>query len=158
KVKDAYDYQPAYPERSAQSPPPAAGRTARRRCNRSGEVHARPSLIYFRFEVSMTISRRSFLRAGAAVAAGSRLAVAAKSGLQIGVTDWNLQLAGKVDAVALAHRIGFDGVEVSLGRKLVDGKLPLDNSDLQDQYLSAARKERIALAGTCLDILHVNYL
>jgi|SRR5581483_3795237 len=107
----------------------------------------------------MIISRRSFLRTGAAVAAGSGLlARAAKSGLKIGVTDWNLQLSGKVEAVALAHQIGFDGVEVSLGRKPVDGKLHLDNSELQDQYLSAAKKEGIALAGTCLDILHVNYL
>jgi L-ribulose-5-phosphate 3-epimerase len=107
----------------------------------------------------MTISRRSFLRSSAAVAAGSGyLLGAAKSGPKIGVTDWNLQQAGKVDAVALAHRIGFEGVEVSLGRKPVDGKLPLDNAELQEQYLAAAKRERIALAGTCLDILHVNYL
>ena len=107
----------------------------------------------------MTISRRSFLRTGAAVDAGSGLlARAAKGGLKIGVTDWNLQQSGNVEAVALAHRIGFDGVEVSLGRKPVDGKLHLDNSELQNQYRSAASKEGIALAGTCLDILHVNYL
>src|SRR6478672_822296 len=107
----------------------------------------------------MKISRRSFFQAGAAIAAGSRiLSGAARHGLKIGVTDWNLQLSGKVEAVALAHRIGFDGVEVSLGRKPVDGKLPLDNAELQEQYLTAAKKEGIALAGTCLDILHVNYL
>jgi sugar phosphate isomerase/epimerase len=107
----------------------------------------------------MTVSRRSFLRTGAAIAAGSGLiSAAAKSGLRIGVTDWNLQQTGKVDAVNLAHRIGFEGVEVSLGRKPVDGKLPLDNAELQEQYLTAAKKEGIALAGTCLDILHVNYL
>jgi L-ribulose-5-phosphate 3-epimerase len=107
----------------------------------------------------MTVSRRSFLRTGVALAAGSELlSAAAKSGFKIGVTDWNLQQTGKVDAVALAHRIGFDGVEVSLGRKPVDGKLPLDNPELQAQYVAAAKKEGIALAGTCLDILHVNYL
>jgi len=107
----------------------------------------------------MTISRRSFLRTGTAIAAGSGwISAAVKSGLKIGVTDWNLQQAGKVDAVALAHRIGFDGVEVSLGRRPVDGKLPLDNGEVQDQYLAASKKEGIALAGTCLDIFHVNYL
>lgn len=83
---------------------------------------------------------------------------AAKSGPKIGVTDWNLQMTGKIDAVALARKIGFDGVEVSLGRKPVDGKLPLDNAEVQNQYLAAARDQGIALAGTCLDILHVNYL
>jgi L-ribulose-5-phosphate 3-epimerase len=107
----------------------------------------------------MNISRRSFFQAGVAIAAGSRvLPGAARSGLKIGVTDWNLQQAGKVEAVALARRIGFDGVEVSLGRKPVDGKLPLDNAELQAQYVAAAKEQGIALAGVCLDILHVNYL
>jgi L-ribulose-5-phosphate 3-epimerase len=107
----------------------------------------------------MTISRRSFIQAGTAIAAGSRLLPgAARHGLKIGVTDWNLQQSGKVEAVALAHRLGFDGVEVSLGRKPVDGKLPLDNAELQTQYVAAAKEQGIALAGTCLDIFHVNYL
>jgi len=78
--------------------------------------------------------------------------------LKIGVTDWNLRMTGKVEALELAQRIGFEGVEVSLGRKPVDGKLPLDNAELQAQYLAASKKHRIPVAGTCLDILHVNYL
>jgi L-ribulose-5-phosphate 3-epimerase len=107
----------------------------------------------------MTISRRSFIQAGTAIAAGSRLLPgAARQGMKIGVTDWNLQQNGKIEAVVLAHRLGFDGVEVSLGRKPVDGKLPLDNTELQTQYVAAAKEQGIALAGTCLDILHVNYL
>src|SRR6476619_3219141 len=104
-------------------------------------------------------SRRSFLQAGAGVFAAWRgLPAVAKTGLKIGVTDWNLQQTGKVEAVALAHRIGFDGVEVSLGRRPVDNKLPLDNAELQAQYVAAAKEQGISLAGTCLDILHVNYL
>ncbi len=108
----------------------------------------------------MRISRRSFLyQSGALAAAGSSLLrSAAPAGLRIGVPDWSLQQAGKLDAVALAHRIGFDGVELSLGRKPVDGKLPLDNAEIQQQYLAAAKEQGITLAGTCLDILHVNYL
>jgi L-ribulose-5-phosphate 3-epimerase len=108
----------------------------------------------------MHISRRSFLQHGSAgVLSGATLLRAAGTrGLRIGVTDWNLQMTGKVEAVALAHKIGFEGVEVSLGRKPVDDKLPLDNPELQSQYLAAAREQGTALAGTCLDILHVNYL
>jgi L-ribulose-5-phosphate 3-epimerase len=108
----------------------------------------------------MTLSRRSFLTRGSAgILAGSTwLHAAGKRGLKIGVTDWNLQLAGKLEAVAMAHRIGFEGVQVSLGRKVVDNKLPLDNAELQAQYLAAARQEGIALDGTCLDILHTNHL
>jgi sugar phosphate isomerase/epimerase len=78
--------------------------------------------------------------------------------LKIGVTDWNLRLTGKVEAVETAARLGFDGVQVSLGRKVVAGKLPLDDLALQQQYLTASKVYKIALDGTCLDILHVNYL
>jgi L-ribulose-5-phosphate 3-epimerase len=101
------------------------------------------------------ISRRSFL-AGAAL---STAAGATRSGaLRIGVTDWNLQQTGKLEAVSIAKNLGFDGVQVSLGRRPVDNKLPLDNAEVQAQYLQKARQESIALAGTCLDILHTNYL
>jgi sugar phosphate isomerase/epimerase len=105
----------------------------------------------------MRISRRSFLATGAAVATGAGSAFA-RGGLKIGVTDWNLRQTGKIDAVTLASSLGFEGVEVSLGRRPVDNKLPLDNPELQAQYLDAAKTRKIALAGTCLDILHVNYL
>lgn len=77
---------------------------------------------------------------------------------KIGVTDWNLRQTGNPDAVGLAARLGFEGVEVSLGRKPVDNKLPLDNTEIQDRYLAEAKKHGLRLAGTCLDILHVNYL
>jgi sugar phosphate isomerase/epimerase len=102
------------------------------------------------------LTRRSLLIAGGALSAGRLPAQGAK--LRIGVTDWNLRLAGRIEAVALAASIGFEGVEVSLGRKVADGKLPLDNAELQDRYLAEAARHKIALAGTCLDVLHVNYL
>lgn len=102
------------------------------------------------------VNRRQFLLASAALS-GSVL-IGAKSKLRIGVTDWNLRLAGKLEAVSTAAGLGFEGVEVSLGRKPVDGKLPLDNAELITQYVAEARKHKIALAGVCLDILHVNYL
>lgn len=100
------------------------------------------------------MNRRHFLLA----ATVSAPLLAAKSQLRVGVTDWNLRLASKIEAVALASSLGFEGVEVSLGRKPEGDALPLANADLQKQYLDAAAKEKIALAGTCLDILHVNYL
>jgi len=84
--------------------------------------------------------------------------MARSRGLKIGVTDWNLRLTGKVEAVALAKQVGFDGVQVSLGRKPVNGKLPLDDAAVQQSYLAAAKSNKISLDGTCLDILHVNYL
>ncbi|MDZ4799553.1 MAG: sugar phosphate isomerase/epimerase family protein [Bryobacteraceae bacterium] len=103
----------------------------------------------------MKMTRRQM----AALLAAAPLARAAKlSGLKIGVTDWNLKMTSNPDAVALASRIGFAGVEVSLGRKVVDNKLPLDNPELIARYREAFRKEDFRPAGTCLDVLHVNYL
>ena len=58
----------------------------------------------------------------------------------------------------LANRLGFQGVQVSLGRQVKDNKLPLDNTELIAQYLQASKKYSIPLDGTCLDVLHVNYL
>ena len=70
------------------------------------------------------ISRRTLL-AGLSGMAG-RLA-APKGHLKIGVTDWNLKLTGKIEAIALAKTLGFDGVQVSIGRAIVDDKMPMDN-------------------------------
>ena len=105
----------------------------------------------------MSISRRSLLSAGGISFLPWGLRARSRE-LKIGVTDWNLRLTGKVEAVATAARLRFDGVQVSLGRKPVDGKLPLSDRPLQDQYLTESKLQKIALDGTCLDILHVNYL
>jgi L-ribulose-5-phosphate 3-epimerase len=108
----------------------------------------------------MSITRRHFLSAAAAIGTSANQAFAARGlkGLKIGVTDWNLRQTGKIEAVELAKRLGFDGVEVSLGRRAQDNKLPLDNPELIAQYLKAFSEQAIRPAGTCLDILHVNYL
>ena len=104
----------------------------------------------------MKISRRNLLAAGAGLPFAR--AWARGRGLKIGVTDWNLRLTGKVEAVEAAARLRFDGVQVSLGRKTVDNKLPLDDTVIQQQYLTAAKIHKIPIDGTCLDILHVNCL
>jgi len=101
-------------------------------------------------------TRRQFLYGTAAVAALPLFA--AKSKLKLGVTDWNLNLSGKPEAVALAASLGFEGVEISLGRKPGAEALPLADEAVQQQYLAELKKHKIAAAGTCLDILHTNYL
>lgn len=77
---------------------------------------------------------------------------------KIGVTDWNLRLTTKIEALDLAQRVGFAGVEVSIGRKAVDGKMPLDNPELIAAYRKKAQEMGMVLPSTCLDILHVDYL
>ena len=115
----------------------------------------------------MRVSRRKFL-AGAArgLAAGAVWSVspwlgalrAAQIPVKIGVTDWNLRQSNKVEALALAKRIGFGGVEISFGRELMNDRLPLTDPEMQRQYLAASRQHGVAIAGTHLGILHRNIL
>jgi sugar phosphate isomerase/epimerase len=106
----------------------------------------------------LKITRRDFL--GSAVAAGlcSRLSFAQEGKLRIGVTDWNLDLGAKPEAVVLAAKLGFDGVQMSFGRELVDGKMPTDNPEVIARYLSLSKQYKIPIDGTCVDKLHDNGL
>jgi sugar phosphate isomerase/epimerase len=89
---------------------------------------------------------------------GVRRLTAAPKGLKIGVTDWNLRLTCKLEAVALAKELGFDGVQVSIGREVKDGKMTMDDAELIARYRDESKKQQIPLDGTCLDRLHVDCL
>jgi len=104
------------------------------------------------------LSRRTMLRSAALAAFGSRLVGAAGAKLLIGVTDWNLKLGANPDAVPLAAKLGFDGVQVSFGRRLVNDRMPVDNPETIARYLQLAEANHIALDGTCVDRLHDNGL
>lgn len=112
-----------------------------------------------------SISRRHFIQTGTAALAlgafGNGLK-AAYPKLKIGVTDWNLQHPAKSSSIELAKGIGFDGVQISLGRapdpRNPPEHLPLSNPEALDQFLGEAKKQNLPIASTCLDILHQNYL
>jgi len=113
----------------------------------------------------MTFTRRDSLRVfGGGLAAAvlwpreRLLAYAAGKGVKfkVGVTDWNLKQEGKPAAVALAKQIGFDGVQVSIGKGT--DSLPLADPALQQTYLSESKRVGLPLASLCLEILHRNYL
>lgn len=103
-------------------------------------------------------TRRDTLRSLVVAAIGAPLAFAAKDKLRIGVTDWNLNLGADPAAVPLASQLGFDGVQISFGRKLVDNKMPVDNPEVIQRYLSLSRQYGIPIDGTCVDRLHDNGL
>ena len=113
----------------------------------------------------MKMTRRTFFRAGAAGLAGSAAlrhrglhAFGAARGVKfrVGVTDWNLKLEAKVEAVALAKRLGFDGVQISIGH--TGQTLPLSNPDAQKAYLQESKRVGLPIASLCLEILHRNGL
>jgi len=107
----------------------------------------------------MRISRRDSLRLTGAAAAMALLPSAARGSsprFKVGVTDWNLKLENKPAAIALAKRVGFDGVQVSLGKGA--DRLPLADPALQQAYLAESRRVGLPIASVCLEILHVNGL
>ncbi len=104
------------------------------------------------------ISRRKFLGSAVAASVCSRLAIAKKQTLRIGVTDWNLDLGANPEAVPLAAKLGFAGVQISFGRKLLGDKMPVDNPEVIARYLSLSRQFKIPIDGTCVDKLHDNGL
>jgi len=110
----------------------------------------------FPHETKMASMRNLSRREVLAAALAAPVLRAAAPTFKIGVTDWNLRLGANPDAVGLAAKLGFDGVQVSFGRKLVDDKLPLDNPALLDRYLKLSAENKIPLDGTCVDRLHDN--
>jgi L-ribulose-5-phosphate 3-epimerase len=106
----------------------------------------------------LKMNRRKFL--GSALAAGlcSRSGFAQQEKLRIGVTDWNLHLGANPEALPMAANLGFEGVQISFGRMLVDGRMPADNPEVSARYLALSRQYKIPIDGTCVDKLHDNGL
>ena len=100
------------------------------------------------------MTRRDLL----AAALAAPLVRAASTKIPIGITDWNLRLSANPEAIPLAARLGFDGIQISCGRRLVDDKMPLDNPEVIARCLALSRQHKIPLIGTCADRLHDNGL
>lgn len=100
------------------------------------------------------MTRRELL----AAALAAPLVRAAGAKIPIGVTDWNLRLSASPDAVPLAARLGFDGIQISCGRRLMDDKMPLDNPEVIARYLALSKQHKIPIVSTCADRLHDNGL
>jgi sugar phosphate isomerase/epimerase len=92
------------------------------------------------------------------MAAAGLSAQGRKPKLRIGVMDGILRLASKPEAVAKAAALGAEGIQLTLGRQPIDGKLPLSDPSLQQQFILASKQHKIPLASTYIDILHVNCL
>jgi L-ribulose-5-phosphate 3-epimerase len=100
----------------------------------------------------MEVTRRTFI--GTSLAA-----LAAQRGvkLRIGVPDWSLGQSAKVEAIPLAAKIGFEGVQISLGIA-TEGAVPLNDPARQREYLQEAGRAGIPLTSCRVEMLHRNYL
>ena len=87
----------------------------------------------------------------------ARVAVAQAPAFKVGVTDWNLRKEANPESFALAKRLGFDGVQVSLATGRGKDRMPISSADVQ-RYLAESRQHGLPMSSTCLNILHTNYL
>lgn len=106
------------------------------------------------------LTRRAFIGAGASTALGGfrlpALASPAKARFRVGVTDWNLGQEGKIEAISMAKRLGFDGVQISAGEG--NDRLPLSDPLLQKTYLDESKRVDLKIASLSLGILRHDYL
>jgi sugar phosphate isomerase/epimerase len=106
----------------------------------------------------MTDRTRRRLLKSTLVAGATARSIFAKEKIRIGVTDWNLDRGADPESVPLAARLGFEGVQVSFGQKLIDGKMPADNPETIARYLKLSKDNNIPIDGTCVDRLHTDGL
>lgn len=99
-----------------------------------------------------TWSRRAFLAGSAAAAAAP--AFPRPAGLKIGVMDGVLGLPMKPEAFAKAKELGFEGMQVTLGRARKGTPLPLADAALQDALVAASKQSGVPIVSTYLDVLH----
>jgi L-ribulose-5-phosphate 3-epimerase len=105
-------------------------------------------------------TRRGFIGLGVSAAiAASRIPARGapnKFKFKVGVTDWNLEQEGKIESIALAKSLGFDGVQISIGTGTE--ALPLSDPALQKAFLDESKRVGLKIESLCLEILHRNYL
>jgi L-ribulose-5-phosphate 3-epimerase len=111
-------------------------------------------------KVTQLVTRRAFIGAGASTALAALslpgVASATKVRFKVGVTDWNLKLEGKIESISLAKQLGFDGVQISIGKG--KDKLPLSDPALQKAFLQESKRVDLKIESLCLEILHQNCL
>jgi L-ribulose-5-phosphate 3-epimerase len=90
--------------------------------------------------------------AGMALGAAAGQASAKKPAVRFGVCDWTIGKAGDPAALALAGKLGFEGVQVSL--EPAGDDLALIKEDVQRAYLSAAETTGVAIASLAIGKLN----
>ncbi len=100
------------------------------------------------------ISRRVFLGAAAAAA----LPAAKPAGLKIGVMDGVVGQSSKPESVAIAKRLGAEGLQVTLGRSKAGDRLLLEDPELQARFVAESKRYSLPLDATYIDMLHVSCL
>ena len=104
------------------------------------------------------LSRRHLIQSSLSAILMGRTLLGKQTRFRLGITDWNLYKTADPDAIRLASQLGFEGVQVSFGHDIQNGKMPLDDPAKIKQYLALSKQYKMPLDGTCVDRLHNNSL
>jgi len=73
-------------------------------------------------------------------------------GFKIGICDWTLRMAADPNSLAMAAKLGLDGVQVDAGRN--GDKLLLSDPNLQKKFLAMAKKHKVEIASLAIVALN----
>lgn len=104
------------------------------------------------------MNRRDCLKTVAAGAFSVSAFAARKFNVRIGSMAGSLPKGSPDEMFAAGKRVGLEGIEFDIGREPVDGNLPLFDPARQKEYLDAAHKHGMVIAGVVLDVFHRHYL
>jgi sugar phosphate isomerase/epimerase len=83
---------------------------------------------------------------------GAASGAASRPGFKIGACDWTLGKRGEPDSLAIAKKLGLDGVQVDLGSP--DDDLPVRNPDHQKRFLDAVKEQGLEIASVAIGALN----
>ena len=106
----------------------------------------------------MTISRREFIGAAGVAAAGMMIPPSASAAepqgkFQLSACDWSLNAHGP-GGMAIARRVGLQGLEVSANHGEVGGKLSLADPAVRAKYKAEVKKTGVVVSSTAMGLLN----
>ena len=102
----------------------------------------------------MICTRRNALLSTLSLAGSLPLAARVRSRLRIGIMDVILGYPSSPETFPVAKRVGFDAVQVSLGKPVGADRLLLSDGGLQSRILQSSATNQIAIASTYLEVMH----
>jgi L-ribulose-5-phosphate 3-epimerase len=103
-----------------------------------------------------TLTRRKVLHGAAsfALAFSGPPPAAQDPPLRVGIMDVIIGFPSSPDAFAAAEKVGFEGIQVMLGKSTGPDRLVLSDPDLQQRILRSSAMHHVAITSTYVDILH----
>jgi L-ribulose-5-phosphate 3-epimerase len=102
----------------------------------------------------MNCRRRDVLLGTLSLACSLPLAPRFHSRLKVGIMDVILGYPSSPEAFVVAKRVGFEAIQVSLGKPTGANRLLLSDRDFQARILQSSTTNKVVIASTYLEVMH----